>query len=163
TGGTMSRWMAVLLLSIGPLACNDGKVGGNGGSGGTGGIGGANAGPSITQHHNNPSRDGVYIVPGLTRAAAASMHRDTRVNATFDGSSAAQPLYVEGAGGSDPDRVIVATLTNHVTAFDAESGATLWDRTLGTPAPRACSSGAATSGIVGTPVIDLPRRILYVN
>src|SRR5262249_37197579 len=96
-------------------------------------------------------------------AAAASLHRDAAFNVTFDGSAAAQPLFVERRAPADPDRVIVATLTNHVTAFDADSGQRLWDSNLGPPAPRACPSGAATSGIVGTPAIDPATRTLYVN
>src|SRR5262249_21292395 len=71
-----------------------GVGGGTGGvGGGTGGVGGGTGGTggvagSVTQHHNNPSRDGVYVVPGLTRMAAAGMHRDTTFNVTFNGSAA---------------------------------------------------------------------------
>src|SRR5262245_40226977 len=156
-GGVMT-WWAALVLTASSLACSDDRRGGTGGSNG-----GASAGGSVTQHHNHPSRDGVYIVPDLTRAAAATFHRDAGFNAMFDGSATAQPLFIESAGASDPDRIIVATLTNHVTAFDAETGAVLWDRALGTPAPRACNSAAPPTGIAGTPVIDLPRRTLYAN
>ena len=52
-------------------------------------------------HHNNPSRDGVYLDTRLTRAAAATMHVDaTFANTALTGPVYAQPLHSAGSGGT---------------------------------------------------------------
>ena len=38
---------------------------------------------NVTQHHNNPSRDGLYIDPAITAAAAANTTRDLGFNGTI--------------------------------------------------------------------------------
>ena len=50
---------------------------------------------NVTQHHNNPSRDGLYIDPAFTPAAAANLTRDLGFNGTIVGNVYAQPLYIE--------------------------------------------------------------------
>jgi hypothetical protein len=69
----------------------------------------------------------------------------------------AQPLYVvNGPGGKEA--FIVATETNHVTAFDATTGAVLWDQgpaTYGTSVSDGLPCGNVSPlGILGTPFID---------
>ena len=50
--------------------------------------------------HKNASRDGHYVDPALTRAAAARMRRDVTFNAVVAGRTYAQPL----AGGGPEQR-----------------------------------------------------------
>ncbi len=89
---------------------------------------------NVTQHHNNPSRDGLYIDPAFTTAAAGSLTRDLGFNGTIVGNVYAQPLYVEG-GPSGP-MVIAATESNNVYALNATTGAIIWQRNLGTAIPQ---------------------------
>jgi hypothetical protein len=114
---------------------------------------------NVTQHHNNPSRDGLFIDPALTLSAAANLARDVNFNGTIVGNVYAQPLYVED-GPSGP-MVIAVTESNNVYALDAITGAIIWQRNVGTPAP---GMGLITGGvgITGTPVIDLASRSLIL-
>ena len=50
----------------------------------------------VTQEHNNPSRDGVYIDSAFTPSAAANLTRDLDFNGTISGNVYAQPVYIEG-------------------------------------------------------------------
>jgi outer membrane protein assembly factor BamB len=68
--------------------------------------------------------------------------------------------------GAVPDLVIVGTNQTHVIAFNAATGAKVWDQTLGTPVPQsnlACNGNINPYGITGTPVIDEATRTIYVN
>ena len=56
----------------------------------------ASAQVNVTQEHNNPSRDGVYIDAAFTPSAAANLTRDLNFNGTISGAVYAQPLYIEG-------------------------------------------------------------------
>src|SRR6266508_1305740 len=76
---------------------------------------------AVLEHHGGPRRDGVYVDPTLTRAAARAFHLDPRFKAVVAGAIYAQPLYVPGPRGTD--LVIAATERNNVSAFDARSGA----------------------------------------
>jgi hypothetical protein len=149
-------------------------TGGAAGTGGTGGSSGGDAGPSVSvlEYHNNPSRDGVYIDPVITKAAAATMHVDTTfAMATYTGPVFAQPLYL-ASNGTVPDLVIVGTNQNHIVGFNAATGAKVYDETLGTPVPRAnlatlrANCGLANLdplGIISTPVIDGATRSIYLG
>ena len=119
---------------------------------------------SVLEHHKNPTRDGVYVEPTLTRAAAAALHRDAAFNAVTQGATYAQPLYVDG-GGTGPDLLLVATELDRVYALDAATGAGVWSRQLGTPVPvTALPCGNIDPlGITGTPVIDLASRTLFLD
>jgi hypothetical protein len=115
-------------------------------------------------HHNHLNRDGVYIQPALTKAAAAGLHLDSSFRVSFVGAVFAQPLYVDnGPGGRD--LVIVATEADTVDAFDASSGQQVWTRGLGTPEPLAympCGN-IDPLGITSTPVIDFASRTMFVG
>jgi hypothetical protein len=158
---------------------NSGGVSDGGGSSATGGIagaattggasstGGAASSVSVLQHHNNPSRDGVYVDAALTFAAAATLHIDTTfADVKPTGKVYAQPLYLAGAAGK-PDTVIVATEANQVYAFDAATGAQVWNKALGAVVSSGLPCGNIANngglGITGTPVIDAATRTLYVN
>src|SRR5262249_10293063 len=115
-------------------------------------------------HHRNPSRDGVYVQPAITKAAAATMHVDPTFQAQTDGATYAQPLYVDGGEGGQ-DLVIVATEHNKVFALDAATGGVVWQATLGTPVSLSdmpCGN-IDPFGVTGTPVIDLPSRRIFLD
>ena len=119
----------------------------------------AGASVNVTQHHNNLSRDGLFIDPAFTPSAAANLARDVNFDGTIVGNVYAQPLYVEG-GPDDRAKVIAVTESDNVYALDAITGTIIWQRNVGTPA-----SGMgliSPVGITGTPVIDLPSRSLIL-
>lgn len=135
------------------------------------GTGGAAGRVSVLEHHNHPSRDGVFVDPALSRGAVAGLHVDPAfAGATIAGPTYAQPLYLAGGAGGR-DLVIVATEQNHVYAFDAATGGkAVWDTTLGTPLPKsrlaALRPGCGNIdplGVTGTPVIDATTRTLYLD
>ena len=114
---------------------------------------------NVTQHHNNPSRDGLFIDPAFTPSAAANLARDVNFNGAIVGNVYAQPLYVEG-GPDNRAKVIAFTESDNVYALDAVTGAIIWQRNVGTPSG---SMGLiSTVGITGTPVIDLASRALIL-
>ncbi len=122
-------------------------------------------GASVLEHHLHASRDGAYIDPSMTRAAAAAIHLDTTFVATVDGIIYGHPLYVDG-WESGTDAVFVGTDHNHVTALHAATGAVLWDVTLGPQVPLGslpCGPPYPYYGVFSTPIIDLPSRTLFVE
>jgi hypothetical protein len=123
----------------------------------------ANASVNVTQHHNNSSRDGLYIDPGFTQAAAANLARDTNYTGTIVGNVYAQPLYVEdGPGGVA--MVIAVTESNNVYALNAATGAIVWQRNVGTAITSGLPCGNISPiGITGTPVVDLASRSLFLD
>ena len=128
-----------------------------------GGVG-AQAGAlvNVTQKNNNPSRDGVYIDPAFTSGNVANLVRDLNFNGTIAGNVHAQPLYIEG--GPNGAMIIVATASNNVYALDATTGTVIWQRNLGTPAPTGpCPGNIQPIGIIGTPVVDLASRSLFLD
>jgi hypothetical protein len=122
----------------------------------------ANAQVNVTQEHNNPSRDGVYVDPAFTPAAAASLVADLTFNGTISGAVYAQPLYIEG--GPNGPMVIAVTETNNVYALNATTGLPIWSRTdIGPPVPTTPCGGFNPTGITGTPVVDLTSRRLFFD
>jgi hypothetical protein len=114
---------------------------------------------NVTQHHNNPSRDGLFIDPAFTPTAAANIARDTSFNGAIVGNVYAAPLYVEGGPDNRP-KLIVATASDNVYALDPVTGNIIWQRNVGTPSG---SMGLIpTVGIIGTPVIDVASRSLFL-
>jgi hypothetical protein len=118
---------------------------------------------NVTQEHNHPSRDGLYIDAAFTPANAANLTRDLTFDGTISGHVYAQPLYIEG-GPSGP-MVIAVTESNNVYALHADTGLPIWSRTdIGTPAPQgACPGNIIPVGITGTPVVDLVSRSLFFD
>ena len=117
------------------------------------------ASTNVTQHHNNPSRDGLYIDGTFTNAYAAALTRDTAFDGTISGNVYAQPLYIE-EGPAGP-MVIAVTESNNVYALNASTGAIIWQRNLGSPA--ASLGNISPVGITSTPVVDLASRSLFVD
>ena len=120
-------------------------------------------GNSVLERNNHPSRDGHFVQPALTHAAAATMAADTGFAPTFTGAMWASPLYMEnGPGGKGA--FFAVTTGNDVLALDETTGATRLEqqhRHAGRPAPTSAASTAtaasARSGIISTPVIDAAR------
>src|SRR5215831_1183927 len=122
----------------------------------------ANAQVNVTQEHNNPSRDGVYIDPAFTPSAAANLTRDLSFDGTISGAVYAQPLYIEG--GPDGPMIIAVTELNNVYALNATTGTVIWSRTdIGPPVPNTPCGGFFPTGITGTPVVDLASRRLFFD
>src|SRR5438876_3935152 len=118
---------------------------------------------NVTQEHNNPSRDGVYIDPAFTPSAAANLTRDLGFDGTISGNVYAQPLYIEG--GPNGAMVIAVTESNNVYALNATTGTVMWQRNLGPPVPLSelfCGN-INPVGITGTPVVDLASRSLFLD
>ena len=139
-------------------------------AGTTGGAGkaGSSAPPStggaasVLQYHKNALRDGVYVDAAFTRAAAATLKKDTTFTAMVAGPTLAQPLYFEG-GPNGKDLLITATEQNEVTAFDAADGMVVWRKTLAPPVTAGLPCGNISPlGVTGTPVIDAASRTLFV-
>ena len=117
---------------------------------------------NVTQEHNNPSRDGVYIDPAFTPSAAANLTRDLNFNGTISGKVYAQPLYIEG--GPNGPMIIAVTESNNVYALDATTGLPIWSRTdIGPPVQTTPCGGFNPTGITGTPVVDLTSRRLFFD
>src|SRR5205809_7799339 len=117
---------------------------------------------NVTQEHNNPSRDGVYIDAAFTPSAAANLARDLNFNGTISGAVYAQPLYIEG-GPSGP-MIIAVTESNNVYALDATTGTVIWQRNIGPPVTSGLPCGNISPlGISGTPVVDLASRSLFIH
>ena len=124
----------------------------------------ANAQVNVTQEHNNPSRDGLYIDAAFTPGNAANLTRDMNFDGTISGHVYAQPLYIEG--GPNGAMVIAVTESNNVYALHADTGLPIWSRTdIGTPAPQGspCPGNIIPVGITGTPVVDLVSRSLFFD
>ena len=122
------------------------------------------AGASVTEYHNDPARDGTFTTPGLSWAAAASLHVDENFHGTADGAVYAQPLYWR-APGAPHGLLIVATEADEVDALNADTGQTVWHAQLGRPVPLAqlpCGD-IDPLGITGTPVIDASRGAVYLD
>ena len=118
---------------------------------------------NVTQHHNNPSRDGLYIDPAFTQAAAANLTRDLSFDGTIVGNVYAQPLYIENGPGGVA-MVIAVTESNNVYALNATTGAIVWQRNVGTPVTSGLPCGNINPlGITGTPIVDLASRSLFFD
>jgi hypothetical protein len=120
----------------------------------------------VYQHHRNGTRDGVYIDPVFTQTAAATTHVLTNFVGTVTTNVYAQPLYVED-GPQGAEVFVVATENNHVTTYNATTGAIVWDQgptTYGQPATGKLPCGDINPlGITGTPYIDITSRTIYFD
>jgi outer membrane protein assembly factor BamB len=126
--------------------------------------GAARADSSVLTYHGALDRSGRYVVPDLTYERARGLHLDASFHATFRGGVYAQPLLWRQPG-SGAGVLIVATDQDEVYAIDAQSGAQIWERTLGEPVPRSAlpCGNLPTLGVTGTPVIDPARATLYLD
>jgi hypothetical protein len=109
----------------------------------------------------------------FTQTAATTTHVLTGFMGTVTTTVYAQPLYVDN-GVNGAETFVVATEDNHVTTYDASTGAVLWDAgpTAGGPTtigpyatknPPGGSVGPAHIGITGTPYIDIGSRTIFFD
>jgi outer membrane protein assembly factor BamB len=118
----------------------------------------------VLQGHLHANRDGAFLAPSMTHAAAAKLALDADFTGFYDGQTYAQPLYVSNLRPG-VDAVFVVTQSNSVVALDAETGSTIWSVSFGDivpPASLQCNQPVSQPyGILSTPVIDLDARTLY--
>lgn len=129
----------------------------------------------LTYHYDNTRQGANLNETILTPDNVNSTSFGQLFSYSVDGYVYAQPLYVSGLtipGQGVHNVVFVATESNSVYAFDADSAGTngglLWQVNLGPPAPTPNSTLPFQAiepqvGITGTPVIDLPSETLYVD
>jgi len=147
----------------GGTAGTTGRGGSSGAAGATGAAGAPSGNQSVLERNKNPSRDGHFVQPALTKAAAATMTRNSGFAASFTGNMWASPLYIEnGPGGTGA--FFAVTTGNDVYALDETTGAVKWMRNIGSsPTANGVSCGNIHPlGILGTPVIDATTRTMYV-
>ena len=110
----------------------------------TGAAGAPSGNQSVLERNKNPSRDGHFVQPALTKAAAATMSRNTGFAASFAGNMWASPLYIEnGPGGTGA--FFAVTTGNDVFALDETTGAVKWMRNIGSSPTRTAARAAAAS------------------
>jgi len=157
---------AALALALAGPSCNCG--GGGGDDGGQDGGDDAGITNQVLEFHGGASRAGNFVDPTLTRAyvPTSGFHLDPAFGGAASGAVYAQPLYFENTGGQ-PDLVVVATESNNVYAFNATTGAVVWQKNVGTAMPKSglpCGNiSGTTNGITGTPVIDPAARVVYLD
>lgn len=126
----------------------------------------------LTQHNDN-ARTGVTLQETiLTPANVNRSGFGMLFKRAVDDQLYTQPLVVTGVavGGGTRDLVYVTTVNNSVYAFDAndaDASVPVWHVNFGTPANRhstnfGCLDINGQMGIIGTPVIDKARGVLYV-
>jgi len=167
TGGTAGSGTATGGHSAGGATATGGTgTTGSGGSSPAGGSTGTTG--SVLERNNHPSRDGLFLQPSITKAAAmaAAKTKDANFAAAFTGNMWASPLYA--ANGPSGKGVFVAVTTgNDVVALDETDGHMVWTKNIGS-SPMANQSGTPTCGnihplgILSTPVIDAMNRKVYV-
>jgi outer membrane protein assembly factor BamB len=127
----------------------------------------SNADPTsqtISSYHGHPNRSGNFVVPSSTWDRARSLHLDEGFHPQIAGHVYAQPLYWH-ARGSNGAILVVATEDNVAQAIDAATGAEVWRRSLGKPAPRSSlpCGDIDPLGITGTPIIDETTEAIYLD
>ena len=126
----------------------------------------------LTQHNDN-SRTGANLRETvLTPTNVNEKQFGMLFKRVVDDQLYSQPLVVTGVavGGGTRDLVYVTTVNNSVYAFDANdpnASTPIWHVNFGTPAnvhstDFGCTDMNGQMGIVGTPVIDKARGVLYV-
>src|SRR6266704_5965417 len=124
----------------------------------------ADAQVNVTQFHNHDSRDGLYVDTTFTQSAAANLTRDLNFDGTIVGNVYAQPLYIDNGSGGRA-MIIAVTESNNVYALDAVDGTIIWQLNVGAPVPANdlfCTE-VGSMGIIGTPVVDLASRALFLD
>ena len=166
SAGLLGAWAALTCLacSSGSDAQSPTDTGAAADTGSGADAGTPPASASVLERNNHPSRDGHFVQPLLTHAAAAKMALDPNFKADFTGAMWASPLYFEH-GPNDKGVFIAVTTGNDVLALDETSGAVVWMKNVGKPAP---SNGVGCGnihplGILATPVIDATTRTIYIS
>ena len=126
----------------------------------------------LTQHNDNARTGANLREMVLTPANVNKAQFGMLFKRTVDDQLYTQPLVVTGVAisGGIRDLVYVTTVNNSVYAFDANDSEALfpvWHVNFGTPANVhstnfGCLDINGQMGIIGTPVIDKSRGVLYV-
>lgn len=126
----------------------------------------------LTEHNDNARTGSNLNETVLTPANVREKHFGMLVKYEVDDQVYSQPLVVTGVkiGGGTHDVVYITTVNNSVYAFDANDAgntAPLWHVNFGAPANTwdanfGCLDINGNMGIIGTPVIDKSRGVLYV-
>jgi hypothetical protein len=127
---------------------------------------------AVVTQHNDIMRTGAYLVEDTLTPAAVDPATGPGVVLRYwrpvDGNLLAQTLYAPRVRAGGHRRDIVYAFTGHNTAYAYDlneerdpgtSRGLIWSRTLPTT-PHATLTTAM--GVVGTPVIDLKKRTLYL-
>ena len=170
---TLARPLASLLLAAALAACSHGG-------------GGSSTQPppppppppssthtDVTTYKNDVARTGQNLTEtSLTTANVNATSFGLLRTLATDGKVDAQPLYLSALSlnGTAHNVAFVATENDTVYAFDTDSGATLWQKSLlasgESPSDdRSCGQVTPTIGITATPVIDRSagmHGIIYV-
>ena len=146
-----------------------GGAGGTGGGGGGGGGGGSSGNTAsaadVLTYHNDIARTGQYLAETILTPANVNSAQFGKVGfLSVDGKVDAQPLYAGNVtmNAAAHNVVYVATEHDSVYAFDADTNAELWQRSLlpsgeTTSDDRNCTQVTPEIGITSTPVIDRSR------
>jgi outer membrane protein assembly factor BamB len=146
-----------------------GSAAANGGKAGATAVSGSGASPaqdlsaSVLERNKNPSRDGHFLQPSLSKANVVNMAKEAAFAASFDGNMWASPLYLEN-GPNGKGLFFAVTTGNDVFALDETTGRTIWKHNIGA-SPTANGVGCGNIhplGILSTPVIDAQTRTLFV-
>jgi hypothetical protein len=122
----------------------------------------AAAGTDVTTYKYDLSRSGLNpSESALTLANVTAANFGLLRSLSVDGRVDAQPLYLSqlSVAGSAHNVVFAATEHDSVYAFDADSGALIWQRSLlaageSTSSDQGCGQITPEIGITSTPVID---------
>ncbi len=124
---------------------------------------------SVLTQHNDNSRSGANLNETSLTTANVNVSSFGKLFAMpVDGFVYAQPLYLPSLNmpnNGTHNVLFVATAHDSVYAFDADTGAQLWQRSLGTPVPSSVINTPNIQvevGIISTPVIDPSTDTLYV-
>ncbi len=122
----------------------------------------------VPQYHNNTGRTGWNSSETILNTTnVASSKFGLRQVLTVDGLVMAQPLYIANypVNGANHNVLVVATEHNSVYAFDADSGAVLWQYSFGVTQSSStdvgCSDIEPEYGITSTPAIDRSTGTIY--
>jgi hypothetical protein len=117
---------------------------------------------SVLQYHDTTDRAGNYIIPNLTPERAHLMRLDQTFDGRVNGHVYAQPLLTRAAGH---ELLLVTTENDVVDALDADTGKTIWQRSVAQPVPASMlpCGNIDPIGITGTPVIDESREAIYFD
>lgn len=123
----------------------------------------------VTTYHYDNTRSGANVqettlTPANVKSATFGKLGFYSVDGLVDG----QPLYLSqvSVGGAMHNVLYVVTEHDSVYAFDADSGAPLWQVSLlgageSTSDNRSCSQVSPEIGVTSTPVIDRAHGVLY--
>lgn len=146
-----------------PATASSGGTGGGAGSGSGAGAGAPST--DVLTYHNDLARTGQYLAETtLTPSNVKAAQFGKVAFLAADGKVDAQPLYVSNVSMNGATHNVVYVATEHASlyAYDADSYAKLWQRSLlgsgETPSDnRSCSQITPEIGITSTPVIDRSR------